>query len=47
MTLRKDFLWGGATASYQCEGAWNEDDKALSMWDIINLGDRNEEIFNR
>lgn len=33
MTLRKDFLWGGATASYQCEGAWNEDDKALSMWD--------------
>lgn len=32
MTGRK-FLWGGATASYQCEGAWNEDDKALSMWD--------------
>ena len=30
MTLRKDFLWGGATASYQCEGAWNEDDKALA-----------------
>lgn len=21
--LYKDFLWGGATASYQCEGAWN------------------------
>ncbi|EOT48568.1 MULTISPECIES: glycoside hydrolase family 1 protein [Enterococcus] len=27
------FLWGGATASYQCEGAWNVDEKAESMWD--------------
>ena len=27
------FLWGGASASYQCEGAWNLDDKAESMWD--------------
>ena len=31
--MREDFLWGSATASYQCEGAWNEDDKAESMWD--------------
>lgn len=31
--MRKDFLWGGATASYQCEGAWDVDDKAESMWD--------------
>ena len=29
----RKFLCGGATASYQCEGAWNEDDKVLSMWD--------------
>ena len=28
------FLWGGASASYQCEGAWNLDDKAESMWGI-------------
>lgn len=27
------FLWGGASASYQCEGAWDEDGKAESMWD--------------
>lgn len=27
------FLWGSATASYQCEGAYNIDDKLESMWD--------------
>lgn len=31
--MNKNFLWGGATASYQCEGAWDVDDKAESMWD--------------
>lgn len=27
------FLWGGASASYQCEGAWDKDGKGLSNWD--------------
>lgn len=36
--LYKDFLWGGATASYQCEGAWNEDGKGLGEWDVFSHG---------
>ena len=29
-----DFLWGAATAAYQVEGAYQQDGKGLSIWDI-------------
>ncbi len=31
-----DFLWGTATASYQIEGAVNEDGRAPSIWDTFS-----------
>ena len=32
MPLRKDFLWGGATAANQCEGAYREAGGDWQMW---------------
>lgn len=32
------FLWGGATAANQCEGAWNEDGKGMSTADLMTAG---------
>lgn len=34
----KDFLWGGAVAANQCEGAYNEDGKGLSIQDVMPDG---------
>ena len=38
----KDFLWGGAVAANQCEGAYNEDGKGLSIQDVMPHGIRGE-----
>ena len=34
MNFPKDFLWGGAIACSQAEGAWNEDGKGLDTQDL-------------
>ncbi|SFG43080.1 glycoside hydrolase family 1 protein [Oribacterium sp. WCC10] len=36
--LRDDFLWGGAVAANQCEGAWNIDGKGASVSDMCTNG---------
>lgn len=33
--LPDGFLWGGATAAFQCEGAWNVDGKGVSIADVV------------
>lgn len=38
MTFPKNFLWGGAIAANQAEGAYNEDGKGLSVADILPVG---------
>ena len=35
MSLKKDFLWGAATAAYQIEGAAQQDGRGDSVWDIF------------
>ena len=37
MGLKENFLWGGATAANQCEGAWDEDGKSPSVSDTADI----------
>ena len=39
MSFRKDFLWGGAVAAHQLEGAYREGGKGLSIVDVVTAGD--------
>lgn len=38
----KTFLWGASTASAQIEGAWNEDGRTPSIWDVTTQ----EQVMN-
>ncbi|WP_326512874.1 6-phospho-beta-glucosidase [Clostridium intestinale] len=42
----KNFLWGGALAAHQCEGAYNEDGKGLCTADTLICGNPMERLFN-
>jgi 6-phospho-beta-glucosidase ascB len=45
MAFKEDFLWGGATAANQCEGAYNEDGRGLANVDLCPIGEDREEII--
>lgn len=45
MAFRKDFVWGAATASYQVEGAYNEDNRGWTIWDEFCT--QNDKISDR
>ncbi len=36
MSFPSDFLWGASSAAYQIEGAYNEDGKGPSIWDVLS-----------
>ena len=39
------FLWGGATAANQCEGAYNLDGRGLANVDVVSIGKEREAII--
>ena len=38
--MRDHFLWGGAVAAHQVEGAYDQDGKGLSIADVMTGGSR-------
>lgn len=45
MTLNEGFLWGGALAANQCEGAYAEGGRGLSNADILPFGKRRTDVI--
>lgn len=44
MIFPKDFLWGGAIAANQAEGAYLTDNRSLSVMDVVPLGKKRRAI---
>ena len=38
MSFSNGFLWGGAVAAHQLEGAWQEGGKGVSVADVMTVG---------
>ena len=45
MAFRDDFLWGGATAANQCEGAYDVDGRGLANVDLSPVGEDRQAII--
>ena len=45
MKMPKGFLWGGATAASQCEGAFTEGNRGITNTDLLPLGNDRMEIM--
>lgn len=43
--MRKDFLWGGATAANQCEGGWQEGGRGAALVDVIPYGENRMSVM--
>lgn len=48
-SLSENYLWGGAVAAHQLEGAWQADGKGVSVSDVMTVGGPNAErkIYTR
>lgn len=44
--MPENFLWGGATAANQVEGAWNEGGRGLANVDLLPQGDTRHEVMS-
>lgn len=45
MSFKKDFLWGGAIAANQAEGAYNVGGKGLSVADMKTVGGKKRNVI--
>lgn len=45
MGFKEDFLWGGATAANQLEGAYDEDGRGLANVDVVPVGEDRQKII--
>ena len=45
LTFPDGFLWGGATAANQCEGAYNLEGRGLANVDVVPIGPDREAII--
>ena len=40
--MKSNFLWGGALAAHQVEGAYDKDSKGLSIADVMTAGTKDQ-----